>query len=78
MTIDEQRGWRVGHQGRDQMYYEELHQGAWKRIEIDGEMLMGRAHPCHLLRDAGTVARVSAVGARPPCRDHRSNHERVP
>jgi len=44
MTIDEQRGWRVGHQGRDQMYYEELHQGAWKRIEIDGEMLMGRAH----------------------------------
>jgi hypothetical protein len=49
MTTDErhfdaQRGWRVGHQGRDQMYYEEFHQGAWKRIEIDGEMLMGRAH----------------------------------
>lgn len=44
MTIDEQRGWRVGHRGRDQMYYEEFHQGAWKRIEIDGEMLTGRAH----------------------------------
>jgi len=36
--------WRVGHQGRDRMYYEELHGGAWERIDIDGEMLMGRAH----------------------------------
>src|SRR4051812_7338199 len=44
MTADEQRGWRVGHRGRDRMYYEELHQGAWERIDIDGEMLMGRAH----------------------------------
>ena len=26
------------------MYYEELHDGAWERIDIDGEMLMGRAH----------------------------------
>jgi len=42
--LDEQRGWRVGHRGRDQLYYEEFHQGAWKRIEIDGEMLTGRAH----------------------------------
>ena len=38
------RGWRVGHQGRDMMYYEELRDGAWERIEISGEMLMGRAH----------------------------------
>jgi hypothetical protein len=38
------RDWRVGHQGRDRMYYEELRQGAWQRIDIDGEMLMGRAH----------------------------------
>lgn len=44
MTTAERRGWRVGHQGRDRMYYEELHEGAWKRIDIDGEMLMGRAH----------------------------------
>lgn len=36
--------WRVGHTGRDQMYYEELHDGVWERIDIDGEMLMGRAH----------------------------------
>jgi len=26
------------------MYYEELQQGAWERIDIDGEMLMGPAH----------------------------------
>src|SRR4051812_284039 len=26
------------------MYYEELHGGAWERIDIDGEMLTGRAH----------------------------------
>lgn len=38
------RGWRVGHIGRDRMYYEELRGGAWQRIEIDGEMLTGRAH----------------------------------
>ncbi len=35
---------RVGHQGRDQMYYEEQVDGAWCRIEIQGEMLMGAAH----------------------------------
>ena len=43
MTTDG-RGWRVGHQGRDQMYYEELRDGSWERIDIDGEMLMGPAH----------------------------------
>ena len=26
------------------MYYEEKIDGAWQRIDIDGEMLMGRAH----------------------------------
>ena len=26
------------------MYYEELRDGRWERIDIDGEMLMGRAH----------------------------------
>lgn len=36
--------WQVGHTGRDAMYYEEFHDGAWQRIEIQGEMLMGRAH----------------------------------
>jgi hypothetical protein len=36
--------WRVGHTGRDMMYYEEMHGGEWRRIKIDGEMLTGRAH----------------------------------
>jgi hypothetical protein len=36
--------WRVGHTGRDEMYYEELVGGSWARIRISGEMLMGRAH----------------------------------
>lgn len=38
------RGWRVGHVGRDQMYYEEIISGHWERIIIDGELLVGRAH----------------------------------
>lgn len=37
-------GWRVGHRGRDMMYYEEWRDGAWQRLEISGEMLAGRAH----------------------------------
>jgi len=36
--------WRVGHTGRDCMYYEEYREGRWERIEISGEMLMGPAH----------------------------------
>lgn len=39
-----ERGWRVGHQGRDQMYYEERIAGEWQRLVVDGEMLTGRAH----------------------------------
>ncbi len=38
------RGWRVGHHGRDCLFYEELHGIAWQRIEISGEMLMGPTH----------------------------------
>ena len=36
--------WRVGHVGRDGMYYEEEIGGRWQRIGIDGELLTGRAH----------------------------------
>ncbi len=36
--------WRVGHVGRDAMYYEEFHAGVWRRLSLDGELLMGRAH----------------------------------
>ena len=38
------REWRVGHQGRDEMYYEEWREGEWRRLRISGEMLTGRAH----------------------------------
>ena len=41
---DVQRGWRVGHVGRDSMYYEEFRDSAWRRIEIDGGLLVGKAH----------------------------------
>ncbi len=42
--MPEARDWRVGHQGRDMMYYEERIAGVWERIAISGEMLTGRAH----------------------------------
>lgn len=41
---DRERGWRVGHRGRDCMYYEEWREGSWQRLEISGELLTGRAH----------------------------------
>lgn len=43
-SADRLRGWRVGHRGRDCMFYEEWREGTWQCIEIDGEMLLGRAH----------------------------------
>ncbi len=36
--------WRVGHVGRDGIFYEEYREGRWERLEISGEMLLGRAH----------------------------------
>lgn len=49
---NESQGWRVGHRGRDMMFYEELHDGKWQRIDIDGEMLMGQAHHVIYFRNA--------------------------
>ncbi len=49
--------WRVGHHGRDMMYYEEHHHGEWNRINIDGEMLTGRAHHVIYFADAETWQR---------------------
>jgi hypothetical protein len=46
--------WRVGHRGRDGMYYEEQHDGIWQRIDIDGEMLTGCAH--HVIYFASSEA----------------------
>lgn len=41
---DPDASWKVGHTGRDCMYYEERIDGRWERLEISGEMLMGPAH----------------------------------
>jgi len=49
--------WRVGHEGRDMMYYEERHGIGWRRIDIDGEMLTGRAHHVIYFADAETWQR---------------------
>ena len=38
------RGWRVGHSGRDSMFYDELRNGTWHRIDIGGELLKGTPH----------------------------------
>jgi hypothetical protein len=38
--MPQQTDWRVGHTGRDSMFYEELHEGDWLRLPIDGEMLV--------------------------------------
>jgi hypothetical protein len=46
------RGWRVGHAGRDCIYYEERVEGRWQRIEINGEMLMGTPHHVVYFRSA--------------------------
>lgn len=54
---DERAGWRVGHRGRDMMYYEEKHDGEWRRINLDGEMLTGRAHHVIYFADEETWRR---------------------
>jgi len=41
---NQQRGWRVGHIGRDEMFYEEMIGGKWERILISGETCCGDAH----------------------------------
>ena len=45
--------WRVGHRGRDMMYYEEKIGGKWEHLDISGEMLMGRAHHVIYFASAG-------------------------
>ena len=49
---EEGEGWRVGHRGRDMMFYEEKHGGQWLRLDIDGEMLTGAAHHVIYFRSA--------------------------
>lgn len=38
------KNWRVGHAGRDFMYYEEKVNGTWQHIDLEGSLVMGRAH----------------------------------
>ena len=44
-SSSEPSSWRVGHRGRDGLFYEQLVGGRWERLEINGEMMVGgRAH----------------------------------
>lgn len=52
--------WRVGHTGRDMMYYEERDGLSWRRLDIDGEMLLGRAHHVIYFRSATDWTRYPA------------------
>lgn len=65
--------WRVGHQGRDAMYYEEFVDSSWRRLEIDGEMLCGRAH--HVIYFVSTHFPDWAAGRR---EDRCQSEEQVP
>jgi hypothetical protein len=47
-------GWRVGHEGRDAMYYEEWDGAEWRRLALDGEMC-GGGQPHHVI-DFGSKA----------------------
>lgn len=73
---DDRRGWRVGHRGRDMMFYEEKMKGAWQRIDIDGEML-GGLHHADLLCFCRALAKLSCMGKASSRRDHGSDQERV-
>ena len=61
---DLDRGWRVGHRGRDSMYYEELINGVWARLNIDGEMLLGEAHHVIYFADEERWATIYPVWAQ--------------
>jgi hypothetical protein len=58
----------VGHDGRDSVYYEELHDGAWRRLAIDGEMLTGGAH--HVICSPALLSRKTP--RTPRCNARRS------
>ena len=46
---DKLKGWKVGHQSRDSLFYEEYVNGKWERINIDGEMQFGNGTPHHII-----------------------------
>lgn len=42
------------------MYYEEYRQGSWERLNVDGEMLLGRAHHIIFFRTEADWSRYPA------------------
>ena len=63
---ERKRGWRVGHEGRDSMYYEEADSGGvWRRLELGGEMIVvGKAHHAIYLPGEGKWRRESPDWAK--------------
>lgn len=59
-TRESSSRWQVGHVGRDMMYYEEYRNGAWERLSLDGEMLLGRAHHVIFFRSEADWSRYPA------------------
>lgn len=59
---DEERGWRVGRQGRDQLLYDKLREGKWERIDVDGAILEGTPH--HVIYLSSTVFPLWGKSAR--------------
>ena len=43
------RGWKVGRYQRDSLFYDELRDGKWERIIIDGEMQFSNQKPFHII-----------------------------
>ena len=86
---DLERGWRFRRAGRDQFFYQELIDGQWASITIDGEMLGGR--PRHVIymptieawgrlpawardRRAEIIARIQTECPEPDYATKTSNH----
>lgn len=46
---DRRRGWRAGHRSRDSLFYEEIVEGRWQRIIIDGQMPFSSCDVRHIV-----------------------------
>ena len=46
---ERKRGWRVGHRGRDSFFYDEIVEGKWERILIDGQMPFSSCEVQHVV-----------------------------
>lgn len=43
-SVPPPHSWRVGHEGKDDLYYEEWIDGGWKRLLVSGELSLGPTH----------------------------------